>query len=85
IRGESIDNMEIYLQPFGGDDGLWISCTARPLRDESGGLIGGVVVLNDVTERKTAEKRLSEFYSTVSHELRTPLTSIKAALGLLEG
>ncbi|HEY9760340.1 MAG TPA: ATP-binding protein [Oculatellaceae cyanobacterium] len=85
IRGESVDNQEIFLQPIGGDHGLWISCTARPLRDGSGDLIGGVVVLNDVTERKTAEKHLSVFYSTVSHELRTPLTSIKAALGLLEG
>ena len=85
IHGESIDNMEIFLQPSAADDGLWISCTARPLRDPRGELVGGIVVLNDITERKAIEKRLSVFYSTVSHELRTPLTSIKAALGLLEG
>lgn len=40
---------------------------------------------HDITERKEAERRVAEFYSTVSHELRTPLTSIRAALGLLEG
>jgi PAS domain S-box-containing protein len=86
VRGESVDNVEMFL-PLGEnkDEGLWISCTARPLRNERGDLIGGVVVMNDMTRRKVIEKRLSDFYSTVSHELRTPLTSIKAALGLLEG
>jgi signal transduction histidine kinase len=77
--------MEIFLQPISGEDGIWLSATARLLGDENGDLIGGVVVMNDITERKSTEKRLSDFYSTVSHELRTPLTSIKAALGLLEG
>ncbi len=37
----------------------------------------------DITERKEAEKRVSEFYSAMSHELRTPLTSIGGALELL--
>jgi PAS domain S-box-containing protein len=85
LRGESVDNMELFLQPISGKEGVWLSATARLLGDENGDLIGGVVVMNDVTERKRTEQRLSEFYSTVSHELRTPLTSIKAALGLLEG
>ena len=38
----------------------------------------------DVTERKGAELRVKEFYSTVSHELRTPLTSIRGGLLLIE-
>jgi PAS domain S-box-containing protein len=85
MRGDPVDNVEIFLQPLSGEEGVWLSATARRLCDESGELIGGVVVMNDITERKSTEKRLSEFYSTVSHELRTPLTSIKASLGLLEG
>jgi signal transduction histidine kinase len=43
------------------------------------------MVLRDISERKLAEKRVSEFYSMVSHELRTPLTSIRASLGLMQG
>lgn len=39
----------------------------------------------DISQRKEAERRVSEFYSTVSHELRTPLTSIKGALRLISG
>jgi PAS domain S-box-containing protein len=38
----------------------------------------------DISERKVAEQRVKEFYSTVSHELRTPLTSIRGGLRLLE-
>lgn len=40
-------------------------------------------IVRDITLRKEAERRVSEFYSTVSHELRTPLTSIRTALGLM--
>lgn len=42
-------------------------------------------IIRDISERKEAEKRVSEFYSIVSHELRTPLTSIRGSLGLVEG
>ncbi|MBX9724308.1 MAG: PAS domain-containing sensor histidine kinase, partial [Candidatus Obscuribacterales bacterium] len=42
-------------------------------------------IIRDISERKEAERRVSEFYSIVSHELRTPLTSIRGSLGLLEG
>lgn len=42
-------------------------------------------IVRDITERKEAERRVSEFYSIVSHELRTPLTSIRGSLGLIEG
>lgn len=49
---------------------------------EDNQIITGIV--RDVTERKDAERRVKEFYSTVSHELRTPLTAIRTALGLIE-
>ncbi len=38
----------------------------------------------DITDRKMAELRVKEFYSTISHELRTPLTAIRGGLQLLE-
>lgn len=41
-------------------------------------------IVRDVTERREADMRVKDFYSTVSHELRTPLTAIRTALGLME-
>ncbi len=41
-------------------------------------------IVRDITERKEAEQRVKDFYSTVSHELRTPLTAIRTALGIME-
>jgi PAS domain S-box-containing protein len=52
---------------------------------EGGVLAGAVLVINDVTERATAQRRKDEFLSTVSHELRSPLTSIRGSLGMLAG
>jgi len=63
----------------------WLWARLCSMLDENGTVSGLCGVTNDITERKEAEKRVSEFYSTVSHELRTPLTSIRGALGLIEG
>jgi PAS domain S-box-containing protein len=63
----------------------WLSARAFPVHDEKGELIQICGVANDISDRKEAEKRVSEFYSTVSHELRSPLTSIRGSLGLIEG
>ena len=46
--------------------------------------VGMVVCFRDIRERKLADTRVREFYSSVSHELRTPLTSIKGSLSLIE-
>lgn len=83
MSGQAVSN-KIYMIK-GDEDDLLINVNARPVYDLDGGIIGGVVVVDDVTARIQAEKRVSEFYSMVSHELRTPLTSIKGSLGLLEG
>jgi signal transduction histidine kinase/CHASE3 domain sensor protein len=85
IKGASVDGEEMFIRNNAVPKGIWVSATGRPLKDNDGELIGGIMVLGDISERKLAEKRVSEFYSTVSHELRTPLTSIRASLGLMQG
>ncbi|HEY9775218.1 MAG TPA: CHASE3 domain-containing protein [Planktothrix sp.] len=57
----------------------------KPVYDDHGKLTYLIAEGRDITDKKEAEKRVSEFYSTVSHELRTPLTSIRGSLGLIEG
>jgi len=64
---------------------VWISARSFPIFDHAGQIIQICGVAEDISDRKQAEKRVSEFYSTVSHELRSPLTSIRGSLGLIEG
>ncbi len=63
----------------------WIWARTFPELNEKGELETIYSIGHDITDRKEAERRVSEFYSTVSHELRTPLTSIHASLRLIEG
>ncbi len=63
---------------------FWNELTVSPVHDVTGKLINFIGVQNDVSARKEAERRVSEFYSVISHELRTPLTSINGALRVIE-
>ena len=55
----------------------------RGITETTGTPMGGVAIVEDLTEDMRVEKLKNEFVSTVSHELRTPLTAIKGSLDLL--
>ena len=44
----------------GSNTDVWLHCTAVPLRDESGKVIGALETMTDITERKLAELALRE-------------------------
>jgi PAS domain S-box-containing protein len=97
LRGESTDAAELLLEDAPGGKAVWLSVTARPLREENGKVRGGVVVCREITQQKEAEGALrlathtaehanrakSEFLSTMSHEIRTPMNAILAMADLL--
>jgi PAS domain S-box-containing protein len=63
-----------------------IEYTATPLVDESGGVLGAVIVFRDATEMRTAQqtlrdadRRKNEFLAVLAHELRNPLAPIRQA------
>ncbi|PZV13907.1 MAG: hybrid sensor histidine kinase/response regulator [Leptolyngbya sp.] len=60
IQGEEVKDVELFVRHAKAPTGRWVLANARPLRDESGQLQGGVVVCRDVTDRKQAEQALKQ-------------------------
>jgi PAS domain S-box-containing protein len=55
IRGEEVNNVEMFVRHEKAPHGIWTRITGRPLRDSSGELLGGVVVCRDITQIKEEE------------------------------
>jgi len=74
-EGEIVSNEEWLLRlPDGAL--VPVSCSAGPIHDERGRVVGGTVVWYEVTAFKEAQRQRELLLAAVSHELRTPLSAI---------
>src|SRR5438045_2950000 len=55
IRGEEVNNVEMFVRHPKAPHGLWTRITGRPLRDSRGEPLGGVIVCRDITRAKEEE------------------------------
>src|ERR1044072_1266897 len=55
IRGEEVDNVEMFVRHEKAPHGIWTRITGRPLRSADGDLLGGVAVCRDITRIKEEE------------------------------
>lgn len=99
MKGEAVNNAQFILRGPTMAADLWIEAFARPVTTDDGTILGGMVVLRDISERKRAEEQMqrardlaleaerirSEFLSNMSHEIRTPLNGIIGMTQLLLG
>jgi PAS domain S-box-containing protein len=60
MRGENVDAVELFIRNANVPDGRLLSITGRPLKGEDGSLKGGVVVFQDISERKRTEEALRQ-------------------------
>ncbi len=67
LRGEATGEVEWLIRNPSHPQGVSITITSRPMRDESGAVVGGVGVLRDITARRAAEAALQQR----ERELRT--------------
>jgi PAS domain S-box-containing protein len=66
VRGETVEMVEIFVQHRMAPEGVWLGCTARPLREKNGEQWGGLMVIQNITERKRAEQLLREKMRQIS-------------------
>ncbi|MBW4647205.1 MAG: PAS domain S-box protein [Kastovskya adunca ATA6-11-RM4] len=58
IKGEAVDDLEMFVRHAGTPEGLWAKINGRPLWDDEEVLRGGVIVCRNVTGDKEAEAAL---------------------------
>ncbi len=57
LKGETVIEEEVEIQRFNGEK-AYILNNAAPVRDETGNIIGGIIVEQDITERKKINLKL---------------------------
>ena len=70
MRGESTDDVELFVKNQKKPDGVYISVSGRPLIDGEGVLKGGLVVLRDITKRKKSEAELAQTITELQNQTR---------------
>ncbi|MFC5696069.1 KinB sensor domain-containing domain [Pseudomonas sp. GCM10022186] len=83
LRGEPLEDEPADLVVEANGVQRLLSWWLTPVVLDEGRLLGGVMVLRDVTEARNFERVRNEFVLRASHELRTPVTGMQMAFGLL--
>ena len=83
LRGEPVVGDVEFL--VSDDDGRerWVSMMAAPLRDAEEAILGAIVVVQDIDERKRAEAERTAFLDALAHDVKNPLAAAKMQSQLL--
>ena len=88
LRGESIDNVEIFIKNDKIPDGIHVSASSRPLQDSDGNKTGAVLVFHDITDRVRSEEALAQAFAqgrleivdTILHNIGNAINSVTVGI-----
>ena len=91
VRGETIEDLVLFVRGPSIPEGVYISVNASPLRDEAQRIAGSVVVFRDVSERKMQEEALLQAFAhgrlevidTVLHNIGNAINSVATGVDTL--
>ena len=91
LKGEASDEVEIFVSNLKVPEGVFISVSGRPLQDQEGTEIGGVIVFRDVTHQVIAEEALTQAFTqgrleiveTVVHNIGNAINSVTVGINVL--
>lgn len=66
MKGEDTIDEEQLVRPRDGGEPRWIESSARPIKDQSGEIIGATLVFRDITQRKSYEREIAWLAAIVS-------------------
>ena len=70
IRGEASDDVVVFIRNEHRPDGVYVSINGRPLYDEAGALLGGVIVFRDVDRERQEELEISRTTNILRKQTR---------------
>ena len=91
MAGEEQSNLEVFIQnTLGRVRAIWCSLDFRPLRDGKDEIVGAVLLVQDITQRKKladeverSNTALQQFATVAAHDLQEPLRSIAGFADML--
>lgn len=73
------DDLELVIK----NKRLFIALYTAPVKATTGGIIGGLGVIRDITKEKEMERMKYEFISIASHELSAPVAALEGQLSMI--
>ena len=88
LKGESVDEEDVFIRNQNRPDGIYIRVSARPLLHDVGGVRGGVIIFRDVTEQVNAQEALArafaqgrlEVVETILHNIGNAVNSVTVGI-----